>query len=77
MAMSGTALGDAIVSAIESVPEPSPADGGSTYKKAYWEAIGTAIVSYLQANATVSPNALSGASLNNSGGPVAGSGSLQ
>lgn len=73
MPLSGSALGDMIVSAIEGV-SVSPADGGDAFLKAYWEAIGGAIVSHITANALVLPTALiSGAP----GSPVTGTGTVE
>jgi hypothetical protein len=80
MALSGPALGDAIVSAIQGVSEPNPADGGTTFLKAYWEAIGTAIVNYIKSNAVVNPGSLAiipaDITAPPAGGPCSGSGTV-
>lgn len=53
MPMTGSAMGDAIATAVQGVTPPSPADAGDAYLKAYWEAVGTAIVNYITAHAQV------------------------
>lgn len=72
MSLNGPALGDAVVSAIQGVQAspPSPDDGGAAFLKAYWEAVGTAIVNYITTNAVVLPNTMN----NPAGQPVATSG---
>jgi microcystin-dependent protein len=52
---SGTTIGNAIVAAIQAVVKPTPADGGTAFMQAYWDAIATALLPYLLPTGTVSP----------------------
>lgn len=55
MALVGTALGDTVLAAIDALNPNAgdiPADV-QTQRRALWHAIGTAVVTYIQANAVV------------------------
>jgi hypothetical protein len=65
--MDGNDMGDAVAQAIKDV---NP-DADLSQLEPYWEAICTAIVTYMTANAVVNPGTFS-----NSGGPVTGAGTI-
>jgi len=71
MAMSGSAMGSAIHDAIVVAYGAAPDDAKLTE---FCNALGTAIVSYIQSNAVVLPTALVAPS---SGGPVTGTGTVE
>lgn len=65
--MNGNDMGDAVVAAIAAV---NP-NADETFLKTYWEPICTAIVTYIQANATVLPGTMEAG-----GNPVTGVGTV-
>ncbi len=67
MAMNGADMGAAVAAAIKGV---NP-DADTSFLEDYWEPICTAIVTYMTANAVITPGTFS-----NSGGPVTGTGGI-